>query len=341
MLPALETIASRYPDQELCSLAGDLKICVATLGAVWSAEMREKAATVGSSLAPRAKSAAIASVAENKLRERATKVQHPTETGLHNTETNPQQPKKQHSLVNTPPVADFDGGSSFHRALQDLKDPLIPVQGHGLITLTKLIEKRDPETMSNSSTLLTIFRENLMHSDSYIYLAAINGLVALASAIPREIIPTLCQEYALLQGPPSRDDSTGFDKETGQLREKFTRTREDRIRLHSRSLELRMKLGEALVKAVRDCGDTLPQYSDAVLAAILSNVCDSDPMIRASSLSNLADVCSLLKFSFGQIQNEVSTSWIGARVVLKSRGPDSHVGRESSQIPIIISFLTC
>ena len=67
-----------------------------------------------------------------------------------------------------------------------------------------------------------------------------------------------------------------------------------------------MKLGEALVKAVRDCGDTLPQYSDAVLAAILSNVSDSDPMIRASSLSNLADVCSLLRFSFSQIQNEVS-----------------------------------
>ena len=67
-----------------------------------------------------------------------------------------------------------------------------------------------------------------------------------------------------------------------------------------------MKLGEALVKVVRDCGDTLPQFSDAILAAILSNVCDSDSMVRASSLSNLADVCSLLRFSFTQIQSEVS-----------------------------------
>ena len=307
MLAALETIASRYPDQELCSLAGDLKICIATLGAVWSAEMKEKAATVGSSLAQRAKSAAAHSVTEIKLGESVTKAQHPVEPRLDNTGTNPQQPKEQHSLVNTSSVADIDRASSFHRALQDLKDPLLPVQGHGLITLTKLIEKRNPETMSNSSILLTIFRENLMHSDSYIYLAAINGLVALASAMPGEIIPTLCQEYALLQGPPSRDDSTGFDKDTGQLRGKITNTREGGKQLHSRSLELKMKLGEALVKAVRDCGDTLPQYSDAVLAAILSNVCDSDPMIRASSLSNLADVCSLLKFSFGQIQNEVST----------------------------------
>ena len=307
MLPALETIASRYPDQELCSLARDLKICIATLGAVWSAEMKEKAATVGNSLvAQRAKSAATQSLADNKLGESVIKAQHPIEPRLHNTGTNPQQPKERHSLVNTPPMADIDRGSSFHHALQDLKDPLLPVQGHGLITLAKLIEKRDPETMSNSSILLTIFRENLMHSDSYIYLAAINGLVALASIMPREIIPILCQEYALLQGPPSRDTFTGFDKETGQLRGKITKTREGGKQLHSRSLELRIKLGEALVKAVRDCGETLPQYSDAVLAAILSNVCDSDPMIRASSLSNLADVCSLLRFSFSQIQNEVS-----------------------------------
>ena len=54
----------------LSPLAGNLKICITTLGAVWSAEMKEKAATVGNSLvAQRAKSAAAQSLADNKLGE--------------------------------------------------------------------------------------------------------------------------------------------------------------------------------------------------------------------------------------------------------------------------------
>ena len=300
MLPALEMIASKYPDQELCSLSNDLKICIATLGAVWTAEIKEKAASVGGSLARRAKTAATESV--------AAELSHPVkQAGLHKVSKIDQQQSEQHHPVSIPPTSpDLERDGPLCHALRDLKDPLIPVQGHGLITLTKLIENRDPETISNFPMLLAIFRENLTHSDSYIYLAAINGLVALASAVPREVIPILCQEYALLQGPPSSEDSAKFDKETGQLKTKSAEPVEGRNPIHSRNSEFRMKLGEALVKVVRDCGDTLPQFSDAILAAILSNVCDSDSMVRASSLSNLADVCSLLRFSFTQIQSEVS-----------------------------------
>lgn len=40
--PFLVTIATNYPVEELSSLANDLNICVATLGDVWTSELKEK-----------------------------------------------------------------------------------------------------------------------------------------------------------------------------------------------------------------------------------------------------------------------------------------------------------
>lgn len=41
--PSLEVISNNYPDEELCSLASELNICIATLGAVWSSEVKQRA----------------------------------------------------------------------------------------------------------------------------------------------------------------------------------------------------------------------------------------------------------------------------------------------------------
>lgn len=66
-----------------------------------------------------------------------------------------------------------------------------------------------------------------------------------------------------------------------------------------------MKLGEALVKATRNCGELVPRYSQHLLAALLTGVKDPEPLVRASSVSNLGDVCQLLRFSLGSVVNEV------------------------------------
>ena len=71
------------------------------------------------------------------------------------------------------------------------------------------------------------------------------------------------------------------------------------------SLELRLKLGEAIVLAARDCGELLPHYADTLLPAVLSNARDPHPLIRASALSNLAEICQLLGHSFGHNHHEV------------------------------------
>lgn len=52
-------------------------------------------------------------------------------------------------------------------------------------------------------------------------------------------------------------------------------------------------------------GDLLPQYRDVILPSVLSGVKDEDPFVRASSLSNLGEICKLLQFSLGNIIQEV------------------------------------
>lgn len=66
-----------------------------------------------------------------------------------------------------------------------------------------------------------------------------------------------------------------------------------------------MKLGEALVRATRNCGELVPRYSQHLLSALLTGVKDPEPLVQASSLSNLGDVCQLLRFSLGPVVHEI------------------------------------
>ncbi|KFM81853.1 Transmembrane and coiled-coil domain-containing protein 7, partial [Stegodyphus mimosarum] len=99
-------------------------------------------------------------------------------------------------------VSNMDLGSSvnkkdstFQAAMHDLKDSLVPVRGHGLISLGKLLQQRDAEAVHNKEQLLKIFQENLEDEDSYIYLAAIQGLSSLADCDVELVLPTLLKEF--------------------------------------------------------------------------------------------------------------------------------------------------
>ena len=49
-----------------------------------------------------------------------------------------------------------------------------------------------------------------------------------------------------------------------------------------------------------------PKYRNILLPAFLTGAKDKASLIRASSLSNLAELCKLLRFSLGSIIHEVS-----------------------------------
>lgn len=48
--------------------------------------------------------------------------------------------------------------SEFEKAVADLADPLLPVRAHGIIVLTKLIERRHPEVTLKKDFLLCVFQ---------------------------------------------------------------------------------------------------------------------------------------------------------------------------------------
>ncbi|KAL4235452.1 Transport and Golgi organization protein 6 [Mactra antiquata] len=162
-------------------------------------------------------------------------------------------------------------------AFKELCDPLIPVRGHGLIRLYHLVEKQDVSIENKHEVLLKIFEENLDHGDSYIYLSAIKGLTALCDKHAALVIPRVCDKFA-----------------------NFGQGNHGNV-----SPELRMKLGEVMIKASRCLGDLLPSYRDILLPSILCGVKDNEAFVRASSLSNLGEICKLLKFSLGNIIHEV------------------------------------
>ena len=163
--------------------------------------------------------------------------------------------------------------SRFQRAKDLLSDCLLPTQVQGINQMTKLIESEDKETLENLETVLNVFTDCINHADSYVYLAAINGLVALGRSRLNDVLPLLCKEFGSWEvaHPP----------------------------------EARAKVGEAITKLSSLSGDILVKYREDLLAAFLSAAKDDNELVRSSSLSGLATVCQLLRYSLGASVHEV------------------------------------
>ncbi|XP_019850388.1 PREDICTED: transport and Golgi organization protein 6 homolog isoform X1 [Amphimedon queenslandica] len=261
LLPYLESLACHCPNEELSGLAEDLRICIATLGSVWSEKMTE----------------GVTEMTKKKTREET--LDKEKVDSLHSSNARASRP-----LIEV--IGSTDNNETLYaRALKDIQDSLIPVKGHGLQQLSQLVRKKDSETLAHIDHTIELFLTHLGHSDTYIYLPSIQGLVELASLVPDRIIPLMCNEYAQFNEARKARASCGT--------------------LEGKSIDWLVKLGEGLVRASRECGDLLPKYSESLLAAVLSNIKHGDPLVRSSGLSNLADICSSLHWSFTPVENEV------------------------------------
>ena len=106
--------------------------------------------------------------------------------------------------------------SGFDEAFSQLCDPFLPVRGQAIMKLASLLRQRDPKAMGSTDTLLNIFLEQLAHDDSYIYLAAVHGLVSLADIRGDTVIPRLAREFAICRKEASSVNFTkNEDKEKG------------------------------------------------------------------------------------------------------------------------------
>ncbi|XP_022106681.1 transport and Golgi organization protein 6 homolog isoform X2 [Acanthaster planci] len=310
LLPSLERISNEHPVEPLQRTATDLRIAIATHGAVWAESMKEateklrssrtfeetatnmlkersktaderREASCGRSMQNQPEDADV--VAKATVDVDAYKVAGASQPVDQPTPHDPQSSKAatQQTSSNVQGDDDTPLSKDFDEAFQDLFDPLLPTRGHALRALGKLLLAGDPKAIQKQEMLVGIFEENLSHEDSYIYLSAIQALSCVADVFPDRVIPHLCQEFVACQ-------------------------QEDGIKKRPRrTVETRVKLGETLVRATRRLGELVPRYGKVLLGAFLHGAQDTDAVMRASSLSNLADVCRLLKFALGPNLHEV------------------------------------
>ena len=262
----LALLASAHPNQELSSACNDLHVCIATLGAVW----RTDPSPSSSDLLKEAKSVVRSAVSGEAIGE---KPEVPAATGVE---------------------------TGYSKALKEISDPLPPVRGHGLREMTRLLANRDTETLEHSDLLVEVFQHQLKDEDDTVYLAAIQGLAALCNIQPQQVIPVLVDQFVSGRDP-SGPALQQHDTATGKLLGRDgSHTPPNRV-----GVALRLKVGEALVRAARTCGEVLPLYADQLMRAVMSGVKDPDPLVRASSVSHLSELCGLMHFSLPSILQEV------------------------------------
>lgn len=105
------------------------------------------------------------------------------------------------------------------------------------------------ERLMNTYAMMTV------DADSYVYLAAVQGLAALADALPGWCIPRL---VGLFVASPS----VGADGVPSPVMTTFAPAR--------LSLSQRLKIGEAVVLSARRCGEVMPKYAHFFVNAFVT-----------------------------------------------------------------------
>lgn len=155
---------------------------------------------------------------------------------------------------------------------KEIKDPMLPIRGHGLILLKKYLNNQQ-KSISNEkmNEIYDLLMKNLQSDDSYIYLASINSLIAFTNRDTNKGIETLLREFS--------------NKKLDEI--------------------CRVKIGEVIVKFTKDLGDLVPKYGNILLGVFLNGTKSENDLIRSSSLSNLGETCKMLKYSLSDYLAEI------------------------------------
>ncbi|KAM3609903.1 uncharacterized protein V6R79_022209 [Siganus canaliculatus] len=276
LLPPLETLSQMHPDVTIQELASNLRAVVATHGAYRPEDL---SAPPQPSRHPPFKKKPKIQVQEN------------------NSQMNPHFPSSENcsssASQNRPPAA--SGGpaagtgpndarlpsKTFTDLLLEACDPDVPTRAVALRGLTQMVQNGNPDAVQDQEKVLVLFLENLEHEDSFIYLSAIQGLAVMADSFPERILEKLLKDF---QHGPCLPTS---NKE--------------------HSLETRLKVGEVLMRASRAMGELTPHLGRPLVSVFLRGTRDLDQSVRASSLSNLGELCQRLDYALGPLTQELSS----------------------------------
>ncbi|XP_039619449.1 transport and Golgi organization protein 6 homolog [Polypterus senegalus] len=172
-----------------------------------------------------------------------------------------------------------EDGKLVSECILEAVHPDIPTRATALRQLTQMIKSKNAEAVNCEEKILLVFLENLEHEDSFVYLSAIQGLAVLADMFPKIILQKLLDEY---------------QKCTQDSRKACP-------------LETKLKIAEVLMRSTRALGELTPHYGGALIHAFLRGTRDEDSTVRASSLSNIGELCQRLGFTLGSLVHELNS----------------------------------
>lgn len=294
LLPPLQTVSQKHPEVVIQELASNLRAVIATHGA-YQPENIPTAAQLSRDPETTAKNNSVPFRKKQKM-----------QTEGNNSQTSPHSPPRDSNSPSNTHVRQpaSSGGSTAGRSqegggrisgtskllsptkpfsdlLLEACDPDVPTRAVAIRVLTQMMQKRDPQAVQAQEKVLMLFLENLEHEDSFIYLSAIQGLAAMADSYPERILERLLKDF---QHGPSLPIS---NKE--------------------HSLETRLKVGEVLMRASRAMGELAPHLGRPLVNVFLQGTRDPDQSVRASSLSNLGELCQRLDYALGVLAQELSS----------------------------------
>ncbi|NWR47972.1 TNG6 protein, partial [Regulus satrapa] len=202
------------------------------------------------------------------------------------------------------PCADGPAPAGLQELLLSAYDPQPPSRAAALRRLASLVTRRDPEALRLQEKLLQVFLENVQHEDAFVYLSAIQGIALLSSEYPEQILPVLLAQYEC----PAQGTEDAVAGAT------------------------RMKLGEVLMRVTRALGDMVFQHREPLIRAFLRGARDPDSALRASSLSNLGELCQHLGFQLGSIVQEVTC----CVTAIARTDPEAEVRRAAVHVVVLL-----
>ncbi|KAM9374157.1 transport and Golgi organization protein 6 homolog [Phaethornis superciliosus] len=304
LVPLLEELSRTYPEPLTQELATDLRIAICTHGAVAPSTVGTAADSVlGKKPGVGAQSpAGIPGGAPSTGGGRAPSRHSRSSTSAPRERSEEQRVSHEPSALGPAPAPCAQEG--LQELLVSACDPQPPSRAAALRHLAKLITQRDPEALQLQEKLLQVFLENVQHEDAFVYLSAIQGVALLSSEYPEQILPVLLARYKCpAQGP------------------------EDTM-----ATVTRMKLGEVLMRVTQALGDMVVKHREPLVRAFLQGARATDSSLRASSLSNLGELCQHLGFQLGSIIQEV-TSCLTA---IAKRDPEAEVRRAAVHVVVLL-----
>jgi len=145
------------------------------------------------------------------------------------------------------------------------------VRAYGIVCLRKSVLARTPASLANAERIFSLLTTQLKDEDSFVYGNAVRGLSALGDILPERVLPLLTQQYASVSVTEAS----------------------------------RLKIGEALLQVSQRAGEVLPKYGGQFMDLFLRATRDSSPLMRASALSNLAQLCKQMRFALHPYISEV------------------------------------